>query len=80
MIYETDPQFLVYVFVEDTFKCMIDISSHTKAMIILAGILSIKFMFKNCQKTNTLPILALVCGVYYECVTFLLVSWVRCGT
>ena len=25
-------------------------------------------------------LLALVCGVYYEFVTFLLVSWVRCGT
>ena len=25
-------------------------------------------------------VLALVCGVYYEFVTFLLVSWVRCGT
>ena len=24
-------------------------------------------------------LLALVCGVYYEFVTFLLVSWVRCG-
>ena len=40
MIYETDPQFLEYVFVEDTFKCFYDrqISSHTKSMIILAGI------------------------------------------
>ena len=44
MIYEMDPQFFAYVFVEDTFKCMI-------------GILSIKFMFKSCQKTNALPIL-----------------------
>ena len=25
-------------------------------------------------------LLALVCGVYYESVTFPLVSWVRCGT
>ena len=25
-------------------------------------------------------LLALVCGVYCECVTFPLVSWVRCGT
>ena len=25
-------------------------------------------------------LLALVCGVYYEFVTFPLVSWVRCGT
>ena len=25
-------------------------------------------------------LLALVCGVYYEFVTFSLVSWVRCGT
>ena len=25
-------------------------------------------------------LLALVCGVYCEFVTFLLVSWVRCGT
>ena len=25
-------------------------------------------------------LLALVCGVYCECVTFPLVSWIRCGT
>ena len=25
-------------------------------------------------------LLALVCGVFCECVTFPLVSWVRCGT
>ena len=25
-------------------------------------------------------LLALVCGVYCELVTFLLISWVRCGT
>ena len=25
-------------------------------------------------------LLALICGVYYEFVTFPLVSWVRCGT
>ena len=25
-------------------------------------------------------LLALVCGVYYECVAFPLVSWVKCGT
>ena len=28
-----------------------------KSIIILAGILSTKFMFKNCQKTSALPFL-----------------------
>ena len=32
----------------------------------------------NCWERADL--LALVCGVYCECVTFPLVSWVRCGT
>ena len=40
MIYETDPQFFfAYVFVEDTFKCMIGKFHHKmKSIIILAGI------------------------------------------
>ena len=58
MIYETDPLFLAYVFVEDTFKCMIGKFHHKmNSIIILAGIKSTKFMFKNCQKTNPLLIL-----------------------
>ena len=56
MIYETGPQFFAYVFVEDTFKCIIG-KFHHKSITILAGIQSTKFMFKNCQKTNALPIL-----------------------
>ena len=39
MIYETGPQFVAYVFVEDTFKCMIGIIYHKmKSIILLAGI------------------------------------------
>ena len=39
MIYETDPQFFAYVFVEDTFKCIIGKFHHKlKSLIILAGI------------------------------------------
>ena len=39
MIYETDPQFFAYIFVEDTFKCMIGKFHHKlKSIIILAGI------------------------------------------
>ena len=37
MIYETDPQFFAYVFVEDTFKCMMIKFHHKmKSIIILA--------------------------------------------
>ena len=58
MIYETDPQFFAYVFVEDTFKCMMGKFHHKmKSIIILADNQSTQFMFKNCQKTNALPIL-----------------------
>ena len=58
MICETDPHFFAYDFVEDTFKCMIGKFHHKlKSLITLAGILSTKFMFKNCQKENGLPIL-----------------------
>ena len=58
MIYETDPQSFAYVFVEYTFECMIGKFHHKiKSIILLAGISSTKFMFKNCQKTNALPIL-----------------------
>ena len=39
MIYEMGPQFFAYVFVEDTFKCMIGKFHHKmKSIIILAGI------------------------------------------
>ena len=39
MIYETDPQFCAYVFVEDTLKCIIGkFHRKMKSMIILAGI------------------------------------------
>ena len=39
MIYETDPQFLANVFVEDTFKCIMGKFHHKlKSIIILAGI------------------------------------------
>ena len=39
MIHETDPQFFAYVFVEDTFKCIIGKFHHNlKSIIILAGI------------------------------------------
>ena len=39
MFYETDPQFFAYVFVEDTFKCMIGKFRHKmKSIIILADI------------------------------------------
>ena len=39
MIYETDSQFFAYVFVENTFKCMIGEFRHKlKPIIILAGI------------------------------------------
>ena len=39
MIYETDPQFFAYVFVEDTFKCIIGKFHHKlKSIIILADI------------------------------------------
>ena len=35
------------------------------------------FVVTCCKRAD---LLALVCGVYYEFVTFPLVSWVRCGT
>ena len=58
MIYETDPHFFAYVFVKDTFKCIIGKFHHKmKSIIILAGILSTKSMFKNCKKTNAPAIL-----------------------
>ena len=39
MIYETDPHFFAYVFVEDTFKCMIGNFNHKlKSTIKLEGI------------------------------------------
>ena len=39
MIYETDPQFFAYVFVEDTFKRIIGkFHRKLKSIIILAGI------------------------------------------
>ena len=39
MIYEMDPQFFAYVFVEDTFKFIIGKFHHKlKSIIILAGI------------------------------------------
>ena len=39
MINEKDPQLCAYVFVEDTFKCMIGQFHHKmKSIIILAGI------------------------------------------
>ena len=39
MIYETDPQFFAYVFVEDTFKSIIGKLHHKlKSIIVLAGI------------------------------------------
>ena len=39
VIYETDPQFFAYVFVEDTLKCMIGkFNNKLKSIIILAGI------------------------------------------
>ena len=39
MIYETGPQLFAYVFVEDTFKCIIGKFHHKmKSITILAGI------------------------------------------
>ena len=34
----------------------------------------------TCWGGGEADLLALVCGVYYEFVTFPLVSWFRCGT
>ena len=51
MIYETGPQFFAYVFVEDTFKCIIDKFHHKmKSTTILAGIYKIQVQ-NLCLKT-----------------------------
>ena len=40
---------------------------------------NLQFSFEACHEERA-DLLALVCGVFCEFVTFPLVSWVRCGT
>ena len=48
------------------------------AMSLCASVYMLLFFLVTCWERA--DILALVCGVYCEFVTFPLVSWVRCGT